>query len=197
MISWVKLVFPLTVKHDYLTGHVLWGLYKWRLAWVSESQGNLPGWCGKISESVTKERAATSVTPELHTALLLPPPGRWQLCEHWKGPISGPQLSPSGKWEDENKKAVGFASGHKTHKEGKLLMKIVEKNCSCNHSTKLKMLDWHQNPLAHKWHRNDQISPNPIFVLPDSTGKEPKVIIFQVSISGLYCNVTFKHTETN
>lgn len=75
-------------------------------------------------------------------------------------------------------------------------MKIVEKNCSCSHSTKLKLLDWHQNPLAQKWHRNDQISPNSISVLPDSTGKELEVIIFQVYILGLYHNVTFKHTET-
>lgn len=196
MISWVKLVFPLTVKHDYLTGHVLWSLYEWRLAWVCESQENLPGWFKKSQKVSNKTKSChkchlrtTHSFAPLQLICFLPLAVGWTL----QSPISGPQTSLSGKWEEENKKSVGFASGHQTHKKGTLPMKIVEKNCSCSHITKLKLLDWHQ---IH-WHRNDQISPNLVFVLPDFTGKEPKVITFQVYILGLYRNVTFKHTATN
>lgn len=110
---------------------------------------NLPAILRKnVTNSVTKELPRTT-----YTSFPLSPVVAAAVCTlKWSyfGVIS------ESLWKGENKKSVGFGSGSNTHKEGKVLMKVLGNNCSKGHKcqpqqghrTQLKLSDTHQRAIG-------------------------------------------------
>lgn len=77
MISWVKLVFPLTVKHDYLTGYMEFIQVK-----PMKAKRTFLDDAEKSQKVSNKTKSCHKCHPRIiHSSFAS---SSWQLCEHWK-----------------------------------------------------------------------------------------------------------------